>query len=972
MGSWIGSGEETLRYSLFRDAEEKPNKDNFRHLFDQFDVDRDEVLNEFEHDVFFDNLYDYISVRENNNYPLSTKGEMVAGWKTEFQVKEKDLTRDVFEAIVKSICTDRKKRSLNKKLIRIDDYGTDSVAQRAKFIPMRMTKEERDLLLLLEGALDISEYTNHVDVLSHNRGAIIERELAAMMNFIAGLIVSQQFNLGQGLFTMGDRVEKIDLFQKIFEIGRRYKIMNPDKMRTSYGKLMWLLTDTQQHCPILNKEPRKSSLRNISTLSRFLQTKALGEDLLADPDLITASACIITKDKYDVAAAVKQRNEAKERLIKKYCPAVVDEKKTTTTKPNSTPTSNNNNDGSSNANSTTTASSTNSTNAVDYKTSVTTESSSTTTGNAAKTSSDAPIECATTTNDEAKSHATEEATAEKNELKEEGVKEEETKSVEPKSEEKEKENEANAKSEPSLKTSKSRINEHGDLNLDESSDSGERPDRESSSDSESDEEEQAENSDEAVDENGYEEDNESDNSDDEGDDSAENDGEEETKRGVSKPNGGANEQANRGKKKNKRKNKKLNAANNNGEEKSGEEGGDDKPMSKRAMKRNARQGNAKTMSKKSMRQNENNKSNAANNRAQKSNNSKTPKLSKSEKKNAKLAKKNNRRNTEEEEEKALEREAAEKSRAQLNNNINGQTAGANSNIVKTPLTLQDLTLCIDSLSDANSYTLSNRHYVDRMIDFLFTFFSPDQGQPNPSSSAKEASHSSGSSALPLSFSSSSNAKFSLAIKNGKDGSCLTHGHGQQFKFVQQTLQLWRDVMEKMMRLWIYADYDILNSQYRLSNTGQGLNRMQSPQNVRTEMRNILTHVQSRVGGWVGLSVIHLGDVDVPNALVFIDKYSQIPRILGPVVKALDFIDDAEHDKELNIFLTHYGGAINVKRMILCDFFKHAFDGSGDDGGSCIDGRLTSAWNWCQQLNKKPFYSIFLLSGFIGFDGSFKK
>jgi len=259
------------------------------------------------------------------------------------------------------------------------------------------------------------------------------------------------------------------------------------------------------------------------------------------------------------------------------------------------------------------------------------------------------------------------------------------------------------------------------------------------------------------------------------------------------------------------------------------------------------------------------------------------------------------------------------------------------------------------------------------------------------------------------------------------GSRLTHSHETQFHYVHQSLALWSAILEDMFRLWYLSEQDLLSSSvslaepYELRHTGQGLQRVQPSPKVYRAMHEILSSTKHKLGNWVGSSVIYLGlltwfgsdhershqtftcipiylgDNNVPNALVFIDKYTQVARILGPLVKTLSNIETAcEENEGLGRYVNAYGGLRKAKKDILHDFFRFAFDGSGwdvyyvtpisrvkfvlhilggfndFDAGSCIDSRLTSAWNWCSQLSSKPYYSLFKLTGFLSFDGEFDK
>jgi len=264
---------------------------------------------------------------------------------------------------------------------------------------------------------------------------------------------------------------------------------------------------------------------------------------------------------------------------------------------------------------------------------------------------------------------------------------------------------------------------------------------------------------------------------------------------------------------------------------------------------------------------------------------------------------------------------------------------------------EDVRQALYSLGDYHAYLTANRTPVQSMLHELNRNYDPDT---------------TGDSDL-----------FNLGIRSGRNGARLSHNHQKQYQYVLQSLTLWHEIMSDMFLLWKLADDDLLSDKvrYRLEDTGQGLNRVKSSPQVSRRMHTIISRAQYATGRWVGSSVVHLGDRAVPNSLFFLDKYLQVPRILNPVYTVLRLLPSVlDSDNYAAQWANTQFGSVEVLTMvILTDFFRYAFDGSGADNfydaGSCIDGRLTSAWNWANQLGKKPYHKFFLITGFIGFDGA---
>ena len=139
----------------------------------------------------------------------------------------------------------------------------------------------------------MSEYTDAVDVLSYRSKTDRDHETTQgdLRHFVWFGRGESDYRAGQRLIVDKEFKDNEAFFQDVFEIGRRHKIMNPEKIRSECGKLMWLLQDSQS--PEVQESGFDLTLvKPLKTVYSFLKSRG-GEGLLADALMEQATAEIM-------------------------------------------------------------------------------------------------------------------------------------------------------------------------------------------------------------------------------------------------------------------------------------------------------------------------------------------------------------------------------------------------------------------------------------------------------------------------------------------------------------------------------------------------------------------------------------------------------------------------------------------------------------------------------------------------------
>ena len=195
---------------------------------------------------------------------------------------------------------------------------TQDVRERSKYIPLRLSYEERKSLRLINAGISVSDYTTAVDVAFKNKAKRHHTQLQHIVAFLSGIIAASNYDEGQKVLADRNFVPYEQLLQNVLEIARRYKITNPEKMRSEYGKLVFLVQDavSSETKPLLGVDINIP----VKTVYALLESCG-GLALLDDPHIATATEEILpskSKNRSNIQLEIKRKERAAEIICNKY------------------------------------------------------------------------------------------------------------------------------------------------------------------------------------------------------------------------------------------------------------------------------------------------------------------------------------------------------------------------------------------------------------------------------------------------------------------------------------------------------------------------------------------------------------------------------------------------------------------------------------------------------------------------------
>lgn len=98
--------------------------------------------------------------------------------------------------------------------------------ERSKYIPLRLTIEERKFLRLLEAALNVSEYTDKIDVIVYaSKTKRIVAQIRELCAILSGLVMAADYKTGQDLFQDRNFEDNAEFLSKVYVLQTKKNLL---------------------------------------------------------------------------------------------------------------------------------------------------------------------------------------------------------------------------------------------------------------------------------------------------------------------------------------------------------------------------------------------------------------------------------------------------------------------------------------------------------------------------------------------------------------------------------------------------------------------------------------------------------------------------------------------------------------------------------------------------------------------------